>query len=68
MIIIITDFVQLFAFFFLFEHMLRKESFVIKKIDLEIMTDLYVLRTPEFIYAIFIEMYVLMYVSEHDRI
>ena len=41
------------------EHILCKESIVIvKKFDFEILTYLYVLRSPEFIYAIFGVMYV----------
>ena len=47
------------CYFFLFEHLLCRESIVIvKKFDFEIFTYLYVLRSPEFIYAIFAEMYV----------
>ena len=45
-------------YFLLFEHILCKESIVIvKKIDFEILTYLYVLKSPEFIYAIFAVMY-----------
>ena len=67
--------------FLLFEHILCKESIVIvKKFDFEILIYLYVLRSPEFIYAIFGVMYVRMcvcvcvcvyvcvYVSEHDSV
>ena len=47
--------------FLLSEHMLSKESIVIvKKFDFEILTYLYVLTSPEFIYAIFGVMYVCM--------
>ena len=43
------------------EHILCKESIVIvKKFDFEILTDLYVLRSTEFIYAIFTVMHVCM--------
>ena len=59
--------------FFLSEHILCKESIVIvKKFDFEILMYLWVLRSPEFIYAIFMVMYayvyVCMYVSEHDSV
>ena len=62
--------------FLLSEHILCKESIVIvKKFDFEILTHLYVLRSPEFIYAIFSVMYVCVcvciyvcYVSEHDSV
>ena len=57
--------------FLLSERMLCKISVVIvKKFDFEILTYLYVLRPPEFIYAIFkvIYVYVCMYVSEHDSV
>ena len=59
--------------FLLSEHMLRKKSFVIvRKFDFEILTYLSVLRSPEFIYAIFEVMYVCVYVcvyvSEHDSV
>ena len=38
--------------FLLSEHVLCKESIVIvKKLDFEVLTYLYVLRSPEFIYA-----------------
>ena len=57
------------------EHILCKESIVIvKKFHFEILTYLYVLRSPEFIYAIFAVMYVCMYVcmcvyvSEDDSV
>ena len=44
--------------FLLSEHILCKESIVIvKKFDFEILSHLYVLRSPEFIYAIFGVMY-----------
>ena len=47
--------------FLLSEHILCKESIVIvKKFDVEILTYLYVLRSPEFIYAVFTVMYVCM--------
>ena len=47
--------------FLLSEHILCKESIVIvKEFDFEILTYLYVLRSPEFIYAIFGVMYVCM--------
>ena len=47
-----------YFFFVLSEHILCKESIVIgKKFDFEILTYLYILRSPEFIYAIFTEMY-----------
>ena len=59
--------------FLLSEHILCKGNIVIvKKFDIDILTYLYVLRSPEFIYAIFGEMYVCMcvcacvYESEHD--
>ena len=68
-------------FFLLSEHILRKESIVIvKNFDFEILTYLYILRSLEFIYAIFEVMYVCMcvcvcvcvyvcvYVSEHDSV
>ena len=43
------------------EHILCKESIVIvKRFDFEILTYLYVFRSPEFIYAIFGVMYVCM--------
>ena len=43
------------------EHILCKVSFVIvKKLDFEILTYLYVLRSSEFIYAIFGVMYICM--------
>ena len=46
------------------EHILCKESIVIiKKIDFEILTRLYVLRSPEFIYVIFTVMWSCMYFS-----
>ena len=67
--------------FLLSEHILCKESIVIvKKFDFEILTYLYVLRPPKFIYAIFgvmyvcmyvcvcVRMYVCMYVNEHDSV
>ena len=45
--------------FLLSEHILCKEGIVIvKKFDFEIFTYLYVLRSPEFIYAILGVMYV----------
>ena len=45
----------------LFEHVLCKESVIVmKKFDFEILTYLYVLRSPEFIYAIFTVMYACM--------
>ena len=48
-------------YFLLSEHMLCKESIVIvKKFDFEILMYLYILRFPEFIYAIFAVMYVFM--------
>ena len=48
------------------EHILCKENIVIvKKFDHEILTYLYVMRSPEFIYDIFMVMYVCVYVSEH---
>ena len=59
---------------FLFsEHILCKESIdIVKKFDFEILTYLYVLKSPEFIYAIFAVIYVCMcvcmYVSEHDSV
>ena len=47
--------------FLLSEHILCKESIVIvKKFDFEILTYLYVLRSPEFIYTIFAVMYACM--------
>ena len=49
--------------FLLSEHILCKESIVIvKKFDFEILTYLYVLRSPEFIYVIFGVMYACVYV------
>ena len=49
------------SIFLLSEHILYKESIVIlKKFDFEISTYIYVLRSPEFIYAIFGVMYVCM--------
>ena len=67
--------------FLISEHTLCKESIVnVKKIDFEILTYLYVSRSPEFSYAIFAVMYACMcvcvcvcmhvpvYVSEHDSI
>ena len=57
----------LFNYFLLSKHILCKESIVtVKKFDFEILTYLYVLRSPEFIYAIFTVMYVCIYVSEHN--
>ena len=45
--------------FLLFEHILCEESIIIgKKFDFEILMYLYILRFPEFIYAIFEVMYV----------
>ena len=47
---------------------------IVKKFDFEILTHLYVLRSPEFIYAIFAVMYVCMCVCvyvcvrEHDSV
>ena len=50
-----------FNFLLLSEHILCKESIVNdKKFDFEILTYLYVFRSPEFIYAIFGVMYVCM--------
>ena len=50
--------------FLLSEYILCKESIVIvKKFDFEILTYLYVFRSPEFICAIFMAVYVCMYVS-----
>ena len=68
--------ISIHSSFLLSEHILCKESIVIvKKFDFEILTDLYVLRSPEFIYAIFavyvgvyVCMYVCVYVSEHDSV
>ena len=59
--------------FLLSEHILCKERIVIvKKFDFEILTYLYVFRSPEVNYAIFTVMYVCMYVcvyvSEHNSI
>ena len=61
--------------FLLSEHILCKESIVnVKKFHFEILTHLYVLRSPEFIYANFAVLYVSMcvcmcvYVSEHDSV
>ena len=55
----------LFILLLLSEHILRKESIVImKKFDFEILMYLYVLRSPEFIYAIFTVMYVCVCVCE----
>ena len=49
------------------EHILCKESItVVKKFDFEILTYLYVLKSPEFIYAMFMVMYACVYVSEYD--
>ena len=54
--------------FLLSEHILCKESIVIvKKFDFEILTYLYVLMSPEFIYAIFGVMYVCMCVCAYVR-
>ena len=40
------------------EHTLCKDSIaIVKKFDFEILTHLYILRPPEFIYAIFAVMY-----------
>ena len=39
-----------------------------KKFDFEITTLLYVLKSPEFMYAIFTVVYVCVYVSEHDSV
>ena len=55
------------------EHILCKESIVIvKEFDFEIFTYLCVFRSPEFLYAIFMVMYVCMcvcvYVNEHDSV
>ena len=55
------------------DHILCTEGIVIvKKLDLEILTYLYVFRSPVFIYAIFTVMYVCMcvcvYASEHDSV
>ena len=51
--------------FLLSEHILGKESIVIvRKFDFEILTYLYVLRSPKFIYDIFGVMYVCMCVCE----
>ena len=45
--------------FLLSEYRLCKESVVIvKKFDLEILTHLYIFRSPEFIYSIFTVMHV----------
>ena len=47
--------------FLLSEHIICKESIVIvKELDFEILTYLYALRSPEFIYAIFGVMHVCM--------
>ena len=55
--------------FLLSEHLLYKESIVIvKKFDSEILMYLYVLRSPEFIYAIFGVMYVCMCVCMYVRV
>ena len=55
--------------FLLSGHILCKESIVImKKFDFKILAYLYVLRSPEFMHAIFTVMYVCMYVSEHDSV
>ena len=44
--------------FLLSEHILCKESIAIaKKVDFEILAYLYVFRSPEFIYAIFVVLY-----------
>ena len=52
-----------FNTFLLSEHMLCKESIVIvKKLDFEVLTYLYVFRSPEFLYTIFKMMYVCLYV------
>ena len=66
---------QLCEPFLLSEHRLCKESIVIaKKFDFEILTYLYVFRSPKFIYAIFSVMYgcvcacVCVYVSEYDSV
>ena len=68
----ILSFIVLFIYlvsFLLSEHILRKEIIVIvKKFDFEILTYLYVLRSPEFIDAIFTVMFVCVYVSERDSI
>ena len=51
--------------FSLSEHIQSKESFVImKKFDFRILTYLYILRSPKFIYGIFVAMYGWMCVCE----
>ena len=64
-------------FFLRSEHMLCKESIVImKKFTLRFLTYLYVFSSPEYIYVIFMVMYVCarvclcvsVYVREHDSI
>ena len=55
-----------YLLFLLSEHMLYKESIVIVKVfDFEILTYSYALRPLVFIYAIFMVMYVSMYVCMH---
>ena len=61
--------------FLLSEDILCKESILImKKFDFEILTYLYILRPPQFFYAIFMMIYafncvrVCVYVSEHDSV
>ena len=54
----------MFSFSLLSGHILCKESIaIVKKFDCEILTYLYVLRPPDFIYAIFEAMYVCVCVS-----
>ena len=78
---VLDHFFYLRPFLLLSEHLLCKESIVIvKKFHFEILTYLYALRAPEFIYDIFAVMYVCMcvcvcvcvyvcvYVSEHDSV
>ena len=56
---LVQNLARYFPPFLLSEHILCKKNIVIvKKFDLEIFTYLYVLRSPEFIYAIFTVMYV----------
>ena len=58
------EFLFYFTLFLLSEHVLCKESIVIeKKFDFEILTYLYVFRSPEFLCAIFTVMYTCMCVN-----
>ena len=58
-----------FDVFLLSDHILCKESIlIVKKFDFEILTYLYILTSPEFIYATFMVMCTCMYVNEPDSV